>query len=342
MSKVVVIGAGLAGLAAACHLTGRGYEVTVVERADIPGGRSGQLVRDGFTFDTGPDGADHAQSRRRRAGRGRHRHRLRAADATPRPGLPGPLRRRQHHPRPARPGGDAGRDRRDLRPGRRGRVRRLRGLAGAAVRDRDAALHRPQLQLTARPAPLSGRRRRADPAGRLRAPRERGAAPVPRPPTAPAVQLPGHVRRTGAGRRARHLRRDHLHGQHRGGLVPRRWDARHARGPGRRGGEGRRHAALRRDRDRGRPPSRQRRGGRGPAGLRRPADGGRRGLHARPAGRLRPAAARSASAAGRPPRVVLAVGGGLARRRARHARARGRAPQHPLRHRSGARPSTPC
>ena len=52
--RVVVIGAGLAGLAAACHLTGRGYEVTVVEREDIPGGRNGQLVRDGFTFDTGP------------------------------------------------------------------------------------------------------------------------------------------------------------------------------------------------------------------------------------------------------------------------------------------------
>ncbi|MDN5772056.1 MAG: phytoene desaturase family protein, partial [Microlunatus sp.] len=52
--KVVVIGAGLAGLAAACHLTGRGYEVTVVETEPIPGGRNGQLVRDGFTFDTGP------------------------------------------------------------------------------------------------------------------------------------------------------------------------------------------------------------------------------------------------------------------------------------------------
>jgi phytoene desaturase len=54
MTKVVVVGAGLAGLAAACHLTGRGYEVTVVDRADIPGGRSGQLAQDGFTFDTGP------------------------------------------------------------------------------------------------------------------------------------------------------------------------------------------------------------------------------------------------------------------------------------------------
>ncbi len=54
MSRVVVIGAGLAGLSAACHLTGRGYEVTVVERESVPGGRSGQLVQDGFTFDTGP------------------------------------------------------------------------------------------------------------------------------------------------------------------------------------------------------------------------------------------------------------------------------------------------
>lgn len=52
--RVVVIGAGLAGLATACHLVGRGYEVTAVEREPIPGGRNGQLVRDGFTFDTGP------------------------------------------------------------------------------------------------------------------------------------------------------------------------------------------------------------------------------------------------------------------------------------------------
>jgi phytoene desaturase len=52
--RVVVVGAGLAGLSAACHLTGRGYEVTVVEAADVPGGRNGRLCRDGFTFDTGP------------------------------------------------------------------------------------------------------------------------------------------------------------------------------------------------------------------------------------------------------------------------------------------------
>jgi phytoene desaturase len=54
VNPVVVIGAGLAGLSAACYLTGRGYDVTVVEREQLPGGRAGVLHRDGFTFDTGP------------------------------------------------------------------------------------------------------------------------------------------------------------------------------------------------------------------------------------------------------------------------------------------------
>lgn len=52
--RVAVIGAGLSGLAAALHLTGRGHRVTVVERGPIPGGRYGMLEQDGFRFDTGP------------------------------------------------------------------------------------------------------------------------------------------------------------------------------------------------------------------------------------------------------------------------------------------------
>jgi phytoene desaturase len=52
--KVVVIGAGLAGLAAACHLTGDGHQVTLVERESHPGGRAGTLTQAGFRFDTGP------------------------------------------------------------------------------------------------------------------------------------------------------------------------------------------------------------------------------------------------------------------------------------------------
>ena len=54
MSRVVVIGAGLAGLAAACHLLGAGHQVTLLEREELPGGRCGRLQRDGFSFDTGP------------------------------------------------------------------------------------------------------------------------------------------------------------------------------------------------------------------------------------------------------------------------------------------------
>lgn len=54
MSRVVVVGAGLAGLSAASSLLADGFEMTVVERAAEPGGRAGTLRADGFTFDTGP------------------------------------------------------------------------------------------------------------------------------------------------------------------------------------------------------------------------------------------------------------------------------------------------
>jgi phytoene desaturase len=54
MTRVVVVGAGLGGLSAACHLAGAGHDVTVVEAGDVPGGRAGTLARDGFRFDTGP------------------------------------------------------------------------------------------------------------------------------------------------------------------------------------------------------------------------------------------------------------------------------------------------
>ncbi|MDO5066748.1 MAG: phytoene desaturase family protein [Propionibacteriaceae bacterium] len=53
-NHVVVIGAGLSGLAAALHLAGDGHRVTVLEREAVPGGRNGLLERDGFRFDTGP------------------------------------------------------------------------------------------------------------------------------------------------------------------------------------------------------------------------------------------------------------------------------------------------
>ncbi|MGI9039742.1 MAG: phytoene desaturase family protein [Gemmatimonadales bacterium] len=51
---VVVIGAGLGGLAAAIRLRHRGYRVTLLERHAHPGGRCGLWESEGFRFDTGP------------------------------------------------------------------------------------------------------------------------------------------------------------------------------------------------------------------------------------------------------------------------------------------------
>jgi len=50
----IVIGAGFGGLAAAIRLGARGYDVTVLERLDAPGGRAYVHQVDGFTFDAGP------------------------------------------------------------------------------------------------------------------------------------------------------------------------------------------------------------------------------------------------------------------------------------------------
>lgn len=50
----VVIGSGFGGLAAAVRLGARGYQVTVLEKLDAPGGRAYVYRQDGFTFDAGP------------------------------------------------------------------------------------------------------------------------------------------------------------------------------------------------------------------------------------------------------------------------------------------------
>jgi len=53
-SRVIVIGAGIAGITAAIHLAQHGCQVTVFERNDQPGGRVDIIKRQGHTFDTGP------------------------------------------------------------------------------------------------------------------------------------------------------------------------------------------------------------------------------------------------------------------------------------------------
>lgn len=52
--KVIVIGAGVGGMATAAMLAKRGYDVHVYEQQAGPGGRMGLLEKDGFRFDTGP------------------------------------------------------------------------------------------------------------------------------------------------------------------------------------------------------------------------------------------------------------------------------------------------
>ncbi len=54
MAHVLVVGAGIGGLASAARLAHAGHQVTLIEQRDQLGGRVGQLERDGFRFDTGP------------------------------------------------------------------------------------------------------------------------------------------------------------------------------------------------------------------------------------------------------------------------------------------------
>jgi len=54
MSRVIVIGAGVGGLATAARLAVRGHDVTVLEQSARAGGKLHTYRRDGFAFDTGP------------------------------------------------------------------------------------------------------------------------------------------------------------------------------------------------------------------------------------------------------------------------------------------------
>ncbi|WP_316830872.1 phytoene desaturase family protein [Pedobacter aquatilis] len=52
--KVTIIGAGFAGLAAAAVLAADGFDVAVLEKNEMAGGRARTWEKDGFTFDMGP------------------------------------------------------------------------------------------------------------------------------------------------------------------------------------------------------------------------------------------------------------------------------------------------
>jgi phytoene desaturase len=52
--KAVIIGSGIAGLAASIRLVAQGYEVHVYEKSEKPGGKLGHFSEAGYQFDTGP------------------------------------------------------------------------------------------------------------------------------------------------------------------------------------------------------------------------------------------------------------------------------------------------
>ncbi|MFQ3591544.1 MAG: FAD-dependent oxidoreductase, partial [Chloracidobacterium sp.] len=52
--RVIVIGAGLGGLAAALHLAARGFQVRLLEKNPSVGGKLNRITADGYSFDTGP------------------------------------------------------------------------------------------------------------------------------------------------------------------------------------------------------------------------------------------------------------------------------------------------
>jgi phytoene desaturase len=51
--SAVIIGAGIGGIATAIYLAKNGYTVNVFEKNSMPGGRCGQLIREGHRFDLG-------------------------------------------------------------------------------------------------------------------------------------------------------------------------------------------------------------------------------------------------------------------------------------------------
>ncbi len=54
IKKAIIIGSGVAGLAAAIRLSVQGFAVTVFEKNDYPGGKLSAFEKDGFRFDAGP------------------------------------------------------------------------------------------------------------------------------------------------------------------------------------------------------------------------------------------------------------------------------------------------
>ena len=54
LKKIIVIGSGFGGIAAALRLKSKGHDVTLIEKQNDLGGRARVFKKDGYTYDAGP------------------------------------------------------------------------------------------------------------------------------------------------------------------------------------------------------------------------------------------------------------------------------------------------
>ena len=54
IKRVIVIGSGFGGIAAALRLKAKGHDVTLIEKQNDLGGRARVFKKEGYTFDAGP------------------------------------------------------------------------------------------------------------------------------------------------------------------------------------------------------------------------------------------------------------------------------------------------
>ena len=54
MTKVLIVGGGIAGISSAIQLKMKGFDVTIYEKKLCLGGRNSAMKVDGYTFELGP------------------------------------------------------------------------------------------------------------------------------------------------------------------------------------------------------------------------------------------------------------------------------------------------
>ena len=54
IKRVVVIGSGFGGIAAALRMKSKGHDVTLIEKQNDLGGRARVFKKEGYTYDAGP------------------------------------------------------------------------------------------------------------------------------------------------------------------------------------------------------------------------------------------------------------------------------------------------